>query len=223
VLHSIFGSQINAGIWRQSALSFSEFSVASVSSFAAYKKYGHYASEQSSSVRLLTKMDPKQLGTSRLAQERRLRIFERRMEQEFKEQYQYYMRNSKVLDHRDQVNSQEGRKMLLSNNCPVFKEISPMTTVWLLRNPTINNFQVKNDTTQVQTTNSTASTNRKMPATTALIIDPHRLLSPAVIAYEIFLQKLWQDKLERDELLPGHQQQEWNQPLQLLLNCHNSR
>jgi len=39
-------------------------------------------------------------------------------------------------------------------------------------------------------------------------------LSPAVIAYKIFLQKLWQDKLQWDELLPTHLQQEWNQLLQ---------
>jgi len=46
-------------------------------------------------VRLPTKMDPKQLGTSRLAAERRLRIFEQRMEQELKNQYHYFMRKSK--------------------------------------------------------------------------------------------------------------------------------
>ena len=48
--------------------------------------------------------------------------------------------------------------MLLSTNCPVFKEISSTTTLKLLRNPTILNFQVKNTTAQVQSTNSTAST-----------------------------------------------------------------
>jgi len=41
-------------------------------------------------VRLPTKMDPKQLGTSRLAAERRLDIFEHRLEQELKDQYHYF-------------------------------------------------------------------------------------------------------------------------------------
>jgi len=50
-------------------------------------------------------------------------------------------------------------------------------------------------------------------ATRASIFDPLGLLSPAVIAYKIFLQKLWQDKLQWDELLPAHLQQEWNQLL----------
>ena len=53
-----------------------------------------------------------------------------------------------------------------------------------------------------------------MLATTASIFDPLGLLSPAVIAYKIFLQKLWPDKLQWDELLPAHLQQEWNQLLQ---------
>jgi len=61
-------------------------------------------------VRLPTKMDPKQLGSSRLAAERRLHIFERRLEQELKDQYHCFMRKSKGLDHKDPVNSQEGKK-----------------------------------------------------------------------------------------------------------------
>ena len=31
-----------------------------------------------------------------------------------------------------------------------------------------------------------------------------------MIAYKIFLQKLWQDKLQYDELLPAHLQLDWN-------------
>jgi len=61
-------------------------------------------------VRLPTNMDLKQLGFSRLAAERRLHIFERRLEQEVKDQYHYFMRKSKGLDHKDPVNSQEGKK-----------------------------------------------------------------------------------------------------------------
>ena len=54
------------------------------------------------------------------------------------------------------------RNMLLSTNRPFFKEISSTTTLRLLQNPTILNFQVKNNTTQVQRTKSTASTKRKL-------------------------------------------------------------
>jgi len=61
-------------------------------------------------VRMPTKMDPKQLGSFCLAAERRLHIFECRLEQELKDQYHYFMRKSKGLDHRDPVNSQEGTK-----------------------------------------------------------------------------------------------------------------
>ena len=86
----------------------------------------------------------------------------------------------------------------------------------LLRNPTIDKYQVKNNTTQVQQTNSTASTKRRVLATTASIFEPLGLLSPAVTAYKIFLQKLWQDSLQWDELLPAHLQQEWNQLLQTI-------
>jgi len=60
--------------------------------------------------RLPTKMDPKQLGFSRLASERRLHIFERRLEQELKDQYHYFIRKSKGLDHWYPVNTQEGTK-----------------------------------------------------------------------------------------------------------------
>ena len=55
-------------------------------------------------VRLPTKMDPKYFGSSRLT----VHIFERRFEQELKDQYNYFMKKSKGLDHRDPVNSQEG-------------------------------------------------------------------------------------------------------------------
>jgi len=91
-----------------------------------------------------------------------------------------------------------------------------VTTLGLLWNPTNDQLQVKNTTTQVQPTNSTASTKRKVLATTASILDPLGLLNPAVIAYKIFLQKLWQDKLQWDELLPAHLQQEWNHLLQTI-------
>jgi hypothetical protein len=68
----------------------------------------------------------------------------------------------------------------------------------------------------MQQTNSTECTKRKVLAITVCIFDLLGLLSPAVIAYKIFLQKLWQDKLQWNELLPTHLQQEWNQLLQTI-------
>ena len=57
-----------------------------------------------------------------------------------------------------------------------------------------------------------------MLATTASIFEPLGLLRPAVIGYKMFLQKLWEDKLQWDELLPAHLQQEWNQLYQTIPN-----
>jgi hypothetical protein len=58
---------------------------------------------------------------------------------------------------------------------------------------------------------------RMVLLTTASVFDPLGLLSPAVIAHNIYLQKLWQDKLNWDELFPAQLQQEWNQLLRLFL------
>jgi hypothetical protein len=91
-----------------------------------------------------------------------------------------------------------------------------LTTLGLLWNPQNDQLQVKSNFTQEQSTDSTASTKRKLLATTASIFDPLGLLSPAVIAYKIFLQKLCQDKLQWDDLLPVHLQQEWNQLIQTI-------
>jgi len=85
-----------------------------------------------------------------------------------------------------------------------------VTALGLLWNPTTDQLQVKNNTTQVQPIDSTMSTKRKVLAITASIFDPLGLLTPAVIAYKIFLQGLWQDKLQWGELLPTHLQQRWN-------------
>ena len=112
--------------------------------------------------RLPTKMDTKQLLLSSLSAKRRMHIFERRLEQELKIQYHYFMRKSEELDHRDPVKFQRGRSMLLSTNCSVVKKISSTTTLRLLRDPTILNIQVKHNTTQLQPTNSTDSTKRKV-------------------------------------------------------------
>ena len=74
----------------------------------------------------------------------------------------------------------------------------------------------KNKTTHVQLTDPTASTKRRVLATTASIFVPIGMLSSAVIANKIFLQKMWQDKLQCDDLLPSHLQQEWIQLLQTI-------
>jgi len=61
-------------------------------------------------VRLPRKMDPKQLRTSHLAAERRLRAFERRLDQNLMDKYNYFMSTSKGLDRSFPVNSQEGKE-----------------------------------------------------------------------------------------------------------------
>jgi hypothetical protein len=58
-----------------------------------------------------------------------------------------------------------------------------VTTLGLLWNPQ-DQLQVKSNITHKQQTDSTASTKRKVRATTASIFDPLGLLSPAVIAYK---------------------------------------
>jgi hypothetical protein len=84
-----------------------------------------------------------------------------------------------------------------------------VTTLGLLWNPKTDNLQVRSSLTQRQPTDF-EPTKRKVLAITASIFDPLGLLSPTVIAYKIFLQKLWQDKLQWDDLLFAHLQQEWN-------------
>jgi hypothetical protein len=93
-----------------------------------------------------------------------------------------------------------------------------VTTLGLLWDPTNDQLQVKSNFSKVQLTNSTASTKHKVLATTAVIFDSLGLLSPAVIAYKIFLQKLWQDQMQWYEPLPIHLQQEWNQLCQTIPN-----
>jgi hypothetical protein len=91
-----------------------------------------------------------------------------------------------------------------------------VTTLGLLWNPKNDKLHVRSSLTQNQHTDSNEFTKRKVLAITASIFDPLGLMSPAVIAHKIFLQKLWQDKLQWDDLLPAHLQQEWNQLLQTI-------
>ena len=81
-------------------------------------------------VRLPTKMDPKQLESSRLSAERRFHATERRLERDpdLKVQYHNFMKEYEELGHMEPVNSHEGK-----NTCyflphhPVFKETSSTT------------------------------------------------------------------------------------------------
>jgi hypothetical protein len=82
-----------------------------------------------------------------------------------------------------------------------------LTTLGLQWNPKNDQLQVKNNISHVKPTDSTASTKRKVLTTTASIFDPLGLLNPALIAYKIFLQTLWQDKLQWDEQPPAHLQE----------------
>jgi hypothetical protein len=91
-----------------------------------------------------------------------------------------------------------------------------VTTLGLLWDPKNDKLQVRSSLNQKHTSDSTEGTKRKVLAITASIFDPLGLLSPAVISYKIFLQKLWQDKLEWNDLLPAHLQQEWNQLFQTI-------
>jgi len=63
---------------------------------------------------------------------------------------------------------------------------------------------------KMHSAHSPVSTKHKVLAITASIFGPLGLLSPAVVAYKIFLQHLWQDKLHWNEPLFSHLQQEWN-------------
>ena len=58
-------------------------------------------------------MDPNQLGTSRLVAERSLHIFERRLEHELRDQYQYFKTKPKGLEHRDPVDSLKASKHVI--------------------------------------------------------------------------------------------------------------
>jgi len=97
-----------------------------------------------------------------------------------------------------------------------------VTTLGLLWNPRNDQLQVKN-ITQVQITGCTASTKCKVLATTASIFDPHGLLSPAVIAYKIFLQKLCKTNYNGMNYFLFICNENGISCFRLFLNYHNSR
>jgi hypothetical protein len=82
-------------------------------------------------VRLPTKIDSTQLGTSRLSPERRLHAIERRLERDpvLKKQYHDFMREYEHLGHMEPVTSQEVKdtRYYLPHH-PVFKETSSTRT-----------------------------------------------------------------------------------------------
>jgi len=81
-------------------------------------------------VRLPTKMDPKELGSSRHSAERRLHAIERRLEREpeLKVQYHSFMKEYEELCHMEPVSSQQGMQpcYVLPHHA-VFKETSTTT------------------------------------------------------------------------------------------------
>jgi hypothetical protein len=81
-------------------------------------------------VKLLTKMEPTQLGTSCLSAERRLHAIERRLEldPDLKSQYHNFMKEYEELGHMEPVTFQEGKSTCyFLPHHPVFKETSSTT------------------------------------------------------------------------------------------------
>jgi len=80
-------------------------------------------------VRLPTKMEPNQLGASRLSAERRLHAIERRLERDpqLKVQYHSFMKEYEELGHMESVKSQEGKTCYFLPHHPVFKATSTTT------------------------------------------------------------------------------------------------
>jgi hypothetical protein len=81
-------------------------------------------------VKLPTKMEPNQLGASRLSAERRLHAIERRLERDpqLKVQYHSIMKEYEDLGHMEPVKSQEGKTACyFLPHHPVFKATSSTT------------------------------------------------------------------------------------------------
>jgi len=91
--------------------------------------------------RLPTKMNPKQLGFSRLSAERRLHAIERRLEREpeLKFQYHKFMKEYEELDHMEPVKTQECRQpCYVLRHHGVFKETSTTTRTRVVFNGSAN-------------------------------------------------------------------------------------
>jgi hypothetical protein len=85
------------------------------------------------------------------------------------------------------------------NVLPLDKENS-VSTVGFLWNPTTDQFQVKCQITSAAEVHIT--TKCSILSTVASVFDPLGLISPIIISCKILLQKLWQEKLQENELVP---------------------
>ena len=79
-----------------------------------------------------------------------------------------------------------------------------VATLGLLWNPNTGQLQVKGSSTHTTTSNHPAVTKHNVLSIVASIFDPIGLVSPIIFTYKLFLQTLWEDKLQWDELHPNH-------------------
>lgn len=70
-------------------------------------------------------------------------------------------------------------------------------------------------------TNDLAMSKRKVLSTIATIYDPLGLIGPVIVTAKILMQKLWQHKLEWDDLLPAQLKEEWGNYLKELTDIEN--
>ena len=96
-----------------------------------------------------------------------------------------------------------------SQQCLAFDSKDGVSTLGLLWLPKTDQLQVKNSDSS-STTNVVINTKRKVLARVASIFDPLGLISPSVIVYKTYLQRLWQDKLPWDEQLSSQLQNDWD-------------
>lgn len=69
--------------------------------------------------------------------------------------------------------------------------------------------------------NDPAMSKRKVLSTIATIYDPLGLIGPVIVTAKIIMQRLWQHKLEWDDLLPTQLNEEWSNYLKELTDIEN--
>lgn len=85
-------------------------------------------------------------------------------------------------------------------------------TLGILWSPTSDQFQIVSGASHTATTNSKQQCTKRIAlSTTASIFDPLGLISPVVINFKIFLQRLWQENLKWDEPLSTQLQHTWEE------------
>jgi len=62
---------------------------------------------------------------------------------------------------------------------------------------------------------------RKVLSTIATIYDPLGLIGPVIVTAKIIMQRLWQHKLEWDDVLPTQLNEEWSNYLKGLIDIEN--